>query len=51
MKSILFITFIILSVIFAHTEKQIVEITFNELTEFNQFRRANINVNYSAQGI
>ena len=46
MKSILFITFIILSGIFATTEKQMVEITFNELTELQQLVNMGIDLDH-----
>ena len=46
MKPILFITFIILSMIFANTEKQMVEITFNELTELQQLVNMGIDLDH-----
>ena len=36
MKQIIFITFILFTVIFANVEKRMVEITFNQLTELQQ---------------
>jgi len=46
MKQILFITFLLIVVIFANVEKRMVEITFNELTELHQLVEMGIDLDH-----